>query len=99
MYELGKRQECFGMDLLEPLKINAYSGGNDPSNLFAMPTVPEGHSVICGFDQGLGERMFVCETLEDMKELYSKYSMGYALRIHWYSGPDTGFLVITGFVT
>jgi hypothetical protein len=90
MYELGKREECFGMELLQPLNVNAY-GGCKPE---FRPQVPEGHAIVCGFDQGLGERMIVCETFEDMTELHSKYSMGYALRIKWYSGPDPGFITV-----
>lgn len=63
-------------------------------SLYDMPTVPTGHSVICGYDQGLGERMIVCETLEDMKTLYEKFAQGYAIKINWYSGPDSGFISV-----
>lgn len=52
MIELGKRSECFGTELLVPLK-NVYG------RPMQLPRVPEGSKVICGYDQGLGERLFV----------------------------------------
>jgi hypothetical protein len=89
MFELGKRSEIFGAELLKPLSI----GYGRPSQ---MPSLPQGHDVICGYDQGLGERMFVCESLEDMQQLYDSYARGYALYIYWYSGEDVGFVQVLG---
>jgi hypothetical protein len=85
MIELGKRDEIFGAELLKPLQ-EIY--GRPTS----MPRVPEGHLVICGYDQGLGERIFVCESVEDMLTLFDNYASGGALRISWYSGSDPGFI-------
>ncbi len=48
---------------------------------------------ICGYNQGLGERLFVCETLDDMCELYDGYARGGALEIQWYLGNDVGFVI------
>lgn len=75
------------MDELETLNI----AGGRPAT---MPVVPEGSSLICGYDQGLGERMFVCESLEDMQTLYDAYAAGGALSINWYTGDDVGFVTI-----
>jgi hypothetical protein len=88
MFELGKRSEIFSAELLEPLSIYGR-----PSQ---MPSLPQGHDVICGYDQGLGERMIVCESLEDMQQLYDSYARGYALRIYWYSGEDVGCVYVLG---
>lgn len=66
MFELGKRSDVFGDQEIAKLRIFG-----EPSQF---PRLPEGHNLICGYDQGLGERMIVCETLEDMKELYQKYA-------------------------
>ncbi|HSI20570.1 MAG TPA: hypothetical protein VLA04_02600 [Verrucomicrobiae bacterium] len=89
MIELGKKNEIFGADELQPLR--GFHGR--PTTL---PTVPKDHKVICGFNQGLGERIIVCESLEDMQHLYDSYAQGYALSIHWYSGEDPGFVMVIG---
>ena len=86
MYELGKKSEIFGTDLLKPL--NLY--GRPTS----MPTLVGNEMVICGYDQGLGERMIVCENMQDMQELYDGYARGGALNIHWYTSDDPGFISI-----
>lgn len=87
LVELGKKDEIFGAELLQRLQ-GVYGR---PTR---MPHLPEGHSVICGYDQGLGERMFVCNTLEGMQQLYDAYAMGGALNIRWYSGEDPGFIQV-----
>jgi hypothetical protein len=87
--ELGKKDEIFGADLLVPLGLY-----RRPDK---MPVVPEGHSVVCGYDLGLGERMIVCDSLEEMQKLYDMYAQGFALNIVWYSAPDPGFLTVVGF--
>lgn len=84
MKELGMKDKIFGVELLKDLTV--------PAEPTEFPRIPEGHSVICGFDQGLGERMIVCETLEDMQRLDKAYGEGMALDIHWYHGPDPGFV-------
>ncbi len=89
MIELGKKSECFGTERLVPLQ-KVYGR---PTQL---PYVPEGSKVICGYDQGLGERLFVCESVEDMQQLYDSYARGGALTIKWYSGDDPGFIQIIG---
>jgi hypothetical protein len=86
MYELGKKDEIFGAELLRPLRVY---GRPD-----SMPILVGDDMVICGFDQGLGERMIVCETLEDMQSLWDQYAQGYALNIYWYLGSDPGFLTL-----
>jgi len=58
-----------------------------------MPTLFGKEMVVCGYDQGLGERMIVCENLQDMQELYDAYARGGALNIHWYKGDDPGFII------
>lgn len=84
MVELGKKCEIFGADLLRPLQIYGR-----PT---AMPKLNDKDRVICGYDQGLGERMFVCESLEDMQQLHDAYARGGAVAIKWYAGEDPGFV-------
>lgn len=86
MIELGMKDEIFGADDLVLLSIS----GRPTS----MPRVQDGHQVICGYNQGLGERVIVCESFEDMQTLYDAYSQGSALTIRWYSGPDPGFVAV-----
>lgn len=87
LFELGKKDEIFGADQLR--SIPGISGR--PTR---MPSLEEGESVICGYDQGLGERMIVCESVEDMQQLFDAYAGGGALRIAWYAGKDPGFVTV-----
>lgn len=84
MIELGNKDKIFGAESLESLEIS----GRPQS----MPSVSSGWKVICGYDQGLGERMIICESLADMQGLYDMYYQGGARDIHWYVGKDPGFI-------
>ena len=91
MTELGKRNDCLGLNdptMFRPLTPNEVEYGR-PNQ---MPRIPEGWSVIAGYDQGLGERMILCTTLADMQDLYDAYDDGGALRLKWYAGFDVGFV-------
>lgn len=86
MFELGKKDEIFGADKLVPLR-DVYGRSE------RLPFLKKDESVIAGFDQGLGERILVCETLEDMQQIYDAYARGFALRLNWYRGDDPGFIL------
>lgn len=86
MQELGKKSDIFGVEKLVSLRVNG--------NPTKMPVLEKDEKLICGYDQGLGERIFVCDNLEDMQTLYDSYAKGGALRIHWYKGADPGFITI-----
>ncbi len=88
MYELGMKDEISGAKDFEPLRIFGR-----PARL---PLLQEDEVVICGYDQGAGERMIVCENLQDMQKVYDAYARGGALSIHWYRGevPKVKFLDI-----
>lgn len=98
MIELGKRGEIFGEELLRDLDqheiVRCFSnyGSGWPTDF---PKLRDGDSLVCGYDQGLGERLIVCESLEDMQQLYNAYASGGALRIRWYTGEDAGFIMVT----
>ena len=81
MYELGKKDDV--------LDVKVTDLGQLP-NIWQRPTsfpfAGPDKVVVCGYDQGLGERLIVCESLQDMQVLYDKYAAGYALTIHWYRG-------------
>ncbi len=79
MEELGKKDFLVGTLLTE---LNPLSLFGRPTNL---PSVPLNHKIICGFDMGFGEKMFVCDNLEEMQERYDKYAQGWASRISWYT--------------
>lgn len=85
MNELGKRAEVFNSDLLEPMSVVGRPN--------SFPVLKDGKSLVCGYDQGLGERLIVCDSLEDMQELYDAYAAGGALRIKWYTGDDVGYVM------
>lgn len=84
MHELGKKNNVLGVDQLIRLDISGR-----PKQV---PILTGHYQVICGYDQGLGERLFVCESLEDMQELYDACARGGALQINWYTGEDPGFI-------
>jgi hypothetical protein len=90
MIELGKKNEIFGVELLRKFNPDHDMKGR-PTCLPRLDTAKK-EAVICGYDQGLGERMIVCENLDEMQHLYDAYARGSAIRISWYIGPDPGFV-------
>jgi hypothetical protein len=51
----------------------------------AFPNLPPGQSLIGGLTvPGGEERLFVCESLEDMQKLDEAYGSGRALGLRWY---------------
>lgn len=49
----------------------------------SMPSIENGQRIIGIYDQGLGEKKMVCNSLSDMQSLYDKYSKGFALTLRW----------------
>ena len=86
MIELGMKGAVAGANLLKPLDIHGRP--------IAMPSLLPGHKVICGYDQGSGERLLVCDTLAEMQKLYDNYYSGAAITINWYQGQDPGFVTV-----
>jgi len=76
MIELGKKSQITGIKQWPTFHMY-----RRPKHI---PKVPEGHTIVCGLDQGDGERIFICETLEHMQMLYDEYVMGHAIHITWY---------------
>lgn len=91
MYELGKKDQIFGADKLERLDVRYFNTRGEPTSF---PILQEDTFVVCGYDQGLGERIIICESLEDMQQLYATYARGSALSIKWYTAKDPGFITI-----
>jgi hypothetical protein len=83
MIELGKRSECIGEDSLVLLEIVGR-----PCEL---PRHPAGHKVICSYDDGSDERLFVCESLKDMQQMYDGFARSGARGIKWYWAENPGF--------
>ena len=54
-----------------------------------MPILAEGQVCICGYDQGLGEMMLLCKSLDDMQKAWDAYAQGWALIIKFYRGKQT----------
>lgn len=53
-----------------------------------LPSLPEGHRLFAGFDQGLGEQLMLVETLEDAQYLWDRQDFMLASPV-WYSAPAT----------
>ncbi|MCX6744460.1 MAG: hypothetical protein NTX82_02970 [Candidatus Parcubacteria bacterium] len=58
MQELGKKEDLFGKENLRSITI--FGRPN------RMPPLSPSEKVICGYNQGLGERMIVCDNLDEM---------------------------------
>jgi len=91
MIDMGLRNKCFGLDDLTRFRALA-SYELESGRPTRMPQLPGKWNVIAGWNRGLGEQMFICETLEDMQRLYDAYRQGLALRLNWYAGHDVGFV-------
>lgn len=92
MIELGKKDEIFGAGQLRGLKPGIDFRTNPRGRPESMPVLQKEEEVIAGYDQGLGERMIVCEVLEEMQSLHDYYAKGFALNLLWYAGKDPGFI-------
>ncbi len=78
MIELGRKSQVVGVEHWPTLSVL--------KNPTKMPKVPKGHTIVCGIEQAgaEGERMFICETPEDMQTFYHEHVTGHATRIRWY---------------
>lgn len=96
MIELGKKDEIFGAELLIPIQSYQISSNYCSGRPDKMPYLDEKkqEKVIAGYDQGLGERMIVCDTIEEMQQLHDNYAAGWALTLKWYKGEDPGFITM-----
>lgn len=85
MREIGKREDNPNASSLQPVNEREVNdrGGGRPTKL---PRLGASQCIICEYDQGLGERLIVCESLGDMQELYDNYFRGGAISIRWYRG-------------
>jgi hypothetical protein len=83
MYELGRKEQAVGTKVSNLIEVHYMR----PTSF---PLVSPGEAVICGYNQGLGEHLFVCESLDDLQELWDRYATGYTLgctlTIAWYVG-------------
>ena len=81
MKKLGLKEDILGHQVMELAPLSRI--WDRPTQF---PYVPANKKVLCGYDQGLGENLIVCDTLSDMQELYDLYAAGHALRLSWYEG-------------
>lgn len=54
-----------------------------PENPTKMPKIPKGHKIVGGIHCDDGERLFICETLEAVKELQNEATARHA-DLLWY---------------
>lgn len=90
MIELGRKSQIVGAEHWPTFRVYR--------NPTKMPKVPKGHVIACGIEQGgsEGERIFICETPEDMQTFYYEHVTGHTTRIKWY---HTGALSKTAVAT
>lgn len=92
MYELGKKKEIAGAENLRLLKVYGEIQVDSLGRPTRFPVLLGDDKLVAGYDQGLGERMIVCESLEDMQQLWDSYAAGWALNLNWYAG-DVVYLI------
>ena len=86
MVELGEKNKLGETaNLLQPFNMEPYLIMDRRPKM--MPQKPYGHKMVCGLDMGVYEIIYVCDSLEDMQELYDRYARGEASRICWYTMP------------
>jgi hypothetical protein len=78
--ELGRKSQVIGDEVKHWPTFHLYKRPKK------MPNVPKGHTIVCGVEQdgAEGERLFICETLEDVCTLYDVHVMGQTTHITWY---------------
>lgn len=55
----------------------------------SMPSLQKDERVVGVYDQGLGEKMGVCNSLEEMQDLYDAYARGLAITLKWVIASNT----------
>ena len=69
MYELGKKEEFSNLDkALTPLTIYGRPG--------AFPQISQGEVVICEYNQFVWKKLYWCQTLEDMQQIWDAADSG-----------------------
>jgi hypothetical protein len=81
MIELGKKSQIVGADQWPTVRVFVLGKPRK------MPSIPEGRTLVCGIDYGEGQRIFVCDSLDEMQTLYYDYAAGHAVNISWYHAP------------
>lgn len=51
----------------------------------SLPHLSMGEQIVGVYDQGLGKKDALCESLADMQRLYDSYAAGYALSLEWFA--------------
>jgi hypothetical protein len=100
MQRLGLRDQIpAATDDLEPLSDemltecfnNAVGIAGKP---LRFPQLPAEHVLICVYNMGMGEILYVCETIGDMQTLFDEHLCGTTVSLEWYvGGPQIAGLV------
>jgi hypothetical protein len=82
MIQLGLRKSTYGTENLVKQ--------NWPPLPTSFPNLPEGHYVVGGLGMDLEsfERLFVVETIEEMRQLHDAYQNSGGTRMNWYTGHE-----------
>ena len=78
MIELGRKSQISGAKTWR-----TFSMDQRPKR---MPEFSEGHTIVCGLEEEgtEGERIFICETPEDVHALYDEHATSHAIHTSWY---------------
>ncbi len=76
-YVCMKAQLVDAARLLHPIPV----GTKRPRQF---PSLPSGHQLVCGVDDGNGERIIICPSFESMLALHREYEKGHVAHITWY---------------
>ncbi|MFZ2836369.1 MAG: hypothetical protein WAZ21_03540 [Candidatus Saccharimonadales bacterium] len=82
MIVAGDRSRCYGLENLQRVKISL------SERPIAMPQLPEGHHLFAIYDRLSGEQVVLCETVEDVQQLWDGYNRGGLITLAFHSTND-----------
>lgn len=80
MNVVGDQSKCYGLDNLE--RLAQVSLLSRPSE---MPVLRGGHFVVAIYRRVVEPQVVICETIEDIQELWDAYSVGNLIELEFFS--------------
>lgn len=76
--ELGRKSQIEKAGRWQRFSIDQYPA--------EMPDIPKDHTIACGLEQegAEGERMFLCEILEDVQNFWREHAAAHGVHLSWY---------------
>jgi hypothetical protein len=79
---VGDRNRCYGLENLQRVNISL----SKPATV--MPRLPDSHSLVAIYERLSGDQVVVCESVEDVQQLWDSYNMGGLISLSFHSTND-----------